>query len=129
MALSVNPSFRVTPWPSLDKPEKVCEAFTYRSSVKFDELALVGWIGYYNTFMVNILGKADVGLCSICGNPRHDPHLYPLLQKYSSTMVLVHCYFCRVKTHRTKDCCALSTLTEIFDKNMFKVDLAGVKKR
>jgi hypothetical protein len=82
-----------------------------------------------NPFMGNILGKADVGLCSICRNPRHDPHLYPLLQKYSSTMVLVHCYFCRVNTHRTKDCCALSTLTEIFEKNMFKVDLAGGKKR
>lgn len=38
------------------------------------------------------------------------PHHCPLLQKYSSTVTVVHCDFYRVNTHRIEDCRALSAL-------------------
>lgn len=75
-----------------------------------------------NPFVGNIPGKADMGLCEICRNPVHDPHYFPLLQKYSSTAVVVHCHFCTVNTHRTEDCHPLSVLIERFYNNLFAVE-------
>lgn len=74
-----------------------------------------------NPFVGNIPVKADMELCDICRNPVQDPHHFPLLQKYSSTAVVVHCHCCTVNTHRTEDCDPLSVLIEQLDNNLFAV--------